>query len=194
MALLPPQVPKLPEGYISRDAAVDDIKRFLRVEDRLSDIAESHTIVAVGMGGSGKSVTAAAVVRDMEIRTMFDKICFVPVGQQPVIRDLYRQLHVQLCEGKHLDPSLVDDDACFQALRRACQGHSILLVMDDAWAKSHVEMLDCVDPASNSCVVVTSRVSGIAVGAPEVQIGRSPPVGKVGAREYLPKKGTNHMN
>ena len=98
-----------------------------------------------------------------------------------MIRDLYRQLHVQLCEGQHLDPSLVDDDACFQALRRACQGHSILLVMDDAWAKSHVEMLDCVDPASNSCVVVTSRVSGIAVGAPEVQIGRSPPVGKVGA-------------
>ena len=119
------------------------------------------------MGGSGKSVTAAAVVRDTEVRTMFEKICFVSVGQQPVIHNLYRQLHIQLCEGKHLDPSLVDDDACFQALRRACQGHSILLVMDDAWAKSHVEMLDCVDPAS-SCVVVTSRVSGIAVGAPEV--------------------------
>ena len=121
------------------------------------------------------SVTAAAVVRDTEVRTMFDKICFVSVGQQPVIHVLYRQLHIQLCEGKHLDPSLVDDDACFQALRRACQGHSILLVMDDAWAKSHVEMLDCVDPASNSCVVVTSRVSGIAVGAPEVQLGSLPP-------------------
>ena len=50
-----------------------------------------------------------------------------------------------------------------------------VLVMDDAWAKSHVEMLDCVDPASNSCVVVTSRVSGIAVGAPEVQLGSLPP-------------------
>ena len=173
LALLPPQVPKLPEGYISRDAAVDDIKRFLRVEDRPSDIAESHIIVAVGMGGSGKSVTAAAVVRDMEIRTMFDKICFVPVGQQPVVRDLYRQLHLQLCEGKPLDPSLVDDDACFHALQQACLGRSILLVLDDAWDKSHVEMFDCVDPASKSCVLVTARMSGIAVGAPEVQLGRT---------------------
>ena len=105
---------------------------------------------------------------------MFDKICFLPLGQQPVVRDLSRQLHVQLCEGKPLDPSLVDDDACFHALQRACLDRSILLVLDDAWEKSHVEMLDCVDPASNSCVVVTSRVSGIAVGAPEVQLGLLP--------------------
>ena len=124
------------------------------------------------MGGSGKSVTAAAVVRDMEIRTMFDKICFVPVGQQPVVRDLYRQLHLQLCEGKPLDPSLVDDDACFHALQRAGLGRSILLVLDDAWDRSHVEMSDCVDPASQSRVLVTSRMSGIAVGAPEVQLGQ----------------------
>ena len=100
---------------------------------------------------------------------MFDKICFLPVGQQPVVRDLYRLLHLQLCEGKPLDPALVDNEACFHAIQRACLGRSILLVLDDAWDKSHLEMLDCVDLASNSCVVVTSRVTGIAVGAPEVQ-------------------------
>ena len=49
----------------------------------------------------------------------------------------------------------------------------VLLVLDDAWDKSHVEMFDCVDAASNSCVLVTSRVSGIVVGAPEVQLGRN---------------------
>jgi len=124
------------------------------------------------MGGSGKSVTAAAVLRDREVRTMFDKICFLPLGQQPVVRDLYRQLHAQLCEGKPLDPSLVDDDACFHALQRACLDRSILLVLDDAWDKSHVEMFDCVDPASTSRVLVTSRMSGIVVAAPEVPLGR----------------------
>ena len=124
------------------------------------------------MGGSGKSVTAAAVVRDTQVRTMFDKICFVPPGQQPVVRDIYRQLHVQLCEGQPLDPSLVDDDACFHALQQACLGRSILLVLDDAWDKSHVEMFDCVDPASTSRVFVTSRMSGIVVAAPEVPLGR----------------------
>ena len=126
------------------------------------------------MGGSGKSVTAAAVVRDREVRTMFDKICFLPVGQQPVVRDLYRQLHLQLCEGK----PLVDNDACFHALQRACLGQSILLVLDDVWDKNHVEILDCVDPESTSHVLVTSRVSGVAVGAPEVQLGRSSTLGK----------------
>ena len=172
IALLPPQVPKLPEGYISRDAAVHDIIRFLLFDERTPTSA-THIIVAVGMGGSGKSVTAAAVLRDREVRTMFDKICFVLLGQQPVVRDLYRQLHVQLCEGKPLDPSLVDDDACFHALQQACLGRSILLVLDDAWDKSHVEMFDCVDPASKSSVLVTARMSGIAVGAPEVQLGRT---------------------
>ena len=109
---------------------------------------------------------------------MFDKICFVPVGQQPAVRDLYRQLHVQLCEGKPLDPSLVDDDACFHALQRACLDRSILLVLDDAWEKSHVEMFDCVDPDSKSCVLVTSRMRGIVVAAPEVPLGR--PSGNIG--------------
>ena len=51
LALLPPQVPKLPEGYISHDAAVEDITRFLRAEERPLNSAESHIIVAVGMGG-----------------------------------------------------------------------------------------------------------------------------------------------
>ena len=64
-------------------------------------------------------MTAAAVLRDGEVRTMFDKICFVPLGQQPVVRDLYRQLLVQLCEGFPLVSWLVDDDACFHALLRA---------------------------------------------------------------------------
>ena len=38
--------------------------------------------------------------------------------------------------------------------------------------KSHVEMFDCVDPASTSRVLVTSRMSGIVVAAPEVPLGR----------------------
>ena len=112
---------------------------------------------------------------------VFDKICFLSVGQQPVVRDLYRLLHLQLCEGKPLDPALVDNEACFHALQRACLGQSILLVLDDVWDKNHVEILDCVDPASKSYVLVTSRVSGVAVGAPEVQLGRSPTLGKVRA-------------
>ena len=58
-------------------------------EERASGNAENHIIVAVGMGGSGKSVTAAAVVRDKEVRAMFDKICFIAVGQEPQIRDLH---------------------------------------------------------------------------------------------------------
>ena len=49
LALLPPQVPKLPEGYISRDAVVEEITNFLRGEDRPPNSAESHIIVAVGM-------------------------------------------------------------------------------------------------------------------------------------------------
>ena len=40
------------------------------------------------MGGSGKSVTAAAVVRDSDVREMFRKVCYIPVGQEPKIRGI----------------------------------------------------------------------------------------------------------
>jgi hypothetical protein len=82
-------------------------------------------VVAFVMGGSGKSVTAAAVARDKEVRTRFEKICFIPVGQAPQMRELHRMLHVQLCDGNNLDSSLMDDDACFHVLHVACQGKSV---------------------------------------------------------------------
>ena len=57
VALLPPQVPKLPTGYRARDGIVEDIKCFLRGRDQ--NASQPRTLVAVGMGGSGKSVFCA---------------------------------------------------------------------------------------------------------------------------------------
>ena len=94
VALLPPQVPKLPTGYRARDGIVEDIKCFLRGRDQ--NASQPRTLVAVGMGGSGKSVTAAAVVRDSDVREMFRKVCYIPVGQEPTVQGSSMYVFVEI--------------------------------------------------------------------------------------------------
>ena len=48
------------------------------------------------MGGVGKTTMAAALVNDDEVRTAFEKICWVSVGQAPDTAVLQQTLHIQL--------------------------------------------------------------------------------------------------
>ena len=57
---------------------------------------KSNATVAVGMGGVGKSVSASLFVRDATVRSSFEKICWVSVGQEPDTAALQQVLHMQL--------------------------------------------------------------------------------------------------
>ena len=54
-------IPSLPSHHIKRAQVVDKIK------ENLSQLAQDHFLVLHGMGGCGKSVLAAEVVRDPKI-------------------------------------------------------------------------------------------------------------------------------
>jgi hypothetical protein len=120
LAPLPLEVPKLPTVYSAREDVIEAIKGLLLSQTAGLDAhgADCPFVVAHGMGGTGKTVTAAAVAHSRELRTAFEKICFVSLGQEASIRDLQRSLHVQLC-GTTLDPSMTDSRACFSALQDA---------------------------------------------------------------------------
>ena len=55
-----------------------------------------NATAAAGMGGVGKTMMAAALVRDEEVLAAFQKICWVSVGQEPDMLALQNTLHYQL--------------------------------------------------------------------------------------------------
>ena len=98
--VLPPEVPDLPRGYLVREAIIGSIRALL----------DDHGVVSVqGMGGSGKTVTAAAVTFDRSLTSRFDAVVFLPFGQNPVLRDLQKTMHFQLTK-KNLDAGLSSDE------------------------------------------------------------------------------------
>ena len=53
-------------------------------------------------GGLGKTTIAAALVRDTEVRRHYDRVAFIPAGQEPAVLELQRSGYSQLV-GKQLE-------------------------------------------------------------------------------------------
>ena len=86
-------VPTLPPHYLAqrdrllelRDALLIDLQRPVVVTGAAARVGVQ------GMGGIGKSVLAAALARDLEVRRVFqDGIFWIGVGQQPDLVELQR--------------------------------------------------------------------------------------------------------
>ena len=94
-----------------------------------------------GMGGIGKTVTGAAIVRDSRVRAHFDGIVWLPLGQTPMIAKLQNLCHMQ-CTGKELSAELSSEEKK-QALQQVMAGKKILLCLDDLWEEVHeTELLE----------------------------------------------------
>lgn len=79
-------VPELPPNFLPRPEALDALKaRVLTAETRPVGVTGAARHVGVhGMGGLGKSVLAAALARDEELRQAFpDGIFWIILGQTP---------------------------------------------------------------------------------------------------------------
>ena len=124
------------------------------------------------MGGVGKTLTAAALVRDEEVRSSFEKICWVSLGQEPDTPSLQQTLHIQLVGRPLSEAARTDERVALEALKEAAAGVSVLLVLDDVWEEGHTNPLNLVDGApAGSAVVVTTRMRSLLAGATEVQCG-----------------------
>ena len=72
---------------------------------------------------------AVKVVNDDEVRSEFEKILWVSVGQEPDVRELLGSLMKQVNK-QTLMPDLSDKDA-FVEVKEATKGLRCLLVLDD---------------------------------------------------------------
>ena len=184
LAILPPEVPNLPETAVSRPEIAALKQLVLEAGGGLAatvtartpgTAAGSRTAAAAGMGGVGKTMTAAALARDEEVREAFDKICWVSIGQEPDQPALQQTLHIQLTKRPLSDAGRADERVALEELKDAAKKAAVLLVLDDVWAAAAASPLNFVDgsgsSARQSVVVVTTRVRSLFDGAAEVQCG-----------------------
>jgi len=156
-------VPELPPHYVYRVEAAG-------VTDAL--ITGPLRIVGLhGMGGTGKSVVAAAVGRDERVRLNFsDGIIWVTVGQQPdelTIRS--RQAYVAEALG---DPprDFGDYEQGRARLSALLQNKRCLLILDDIWRAKDIDAFGAPGPGCRILITTRDRALITNVGATELDV------------------------
>ncbi|MCP4547148.1 MAG: TIR domain-containing protein [bacterium] len=154
-------VPKLPPHYIERPEYLEPLKRAVlqQAVDKLG-ITGSGTVGVQGMGGIGKTVMAAALARDEDVRGAFpDGVLWVTVGQQPDVVALQRELARR---AGHPEPFFASIHEGKRELQRLFEGRRILLVADDVWTAETSAAFDMV--SGEGRLVITTRNSEVVVG------------------------------
>ena len=149
---IPFQVPPVPSYFVPRPQYADRVRNHLLCED--ADQPGTLVVSAIhGLGGIGKSVLAAAIAHEPEIRDRFpDGILWITLGQQPdllvALGDWIRSLG-----DRDYKPTTVQ--AASSYLRSLLVDKTMLLVVDDLWDSAHFEPFRL---AGKGCrVLVTTR-------------------------------------
>lgn len=125
-------VPSLPPHFLGRPELLRRVKDALLV-DLQKPVVITGTAARVGMqgmGGIGKSVLAAALARNREIRYSYpDGVLWVAVGQQPDMLKLQRDVACHL--GGRDDFKSVEQG--MGVLSQLLAQKAVLLVLDDVW-------------------------------------------------------------
>ena len=149
--------PPLPRHYVHRPEHFEQVKATL-----LSESPPGTLVISAiyGMGGIGKSVLAAALAQNDEIKRRFpDGVLWVTLGQQ---LDMLSMVHQWIWELGDYDYKPTTLDAASLHLRTLLADQQALLVVDDVWKPEHVEPFRI--GGAGCCVLVTTRQTQI-VGA-----------------------------
>lgn len=145
-------VPKLPSHFLPRPDKIKILKKLLVQPDQ----AATNRIVGIcGMGGSGKSVLAAELARDKEIRRAFlDGIVWITLGQSPAIVQLQGDVFTAL-KGKQPEQEFVTEVRGKEQLREFFDEEACLLIVDDIWEVKYAEAFNVL--GKRSCLLITTR-------------------------------------
>lgn len=155
-------VPQLPPHYLQRNVVTNKLKkRLLSGESAKFSISGTATRIGIqGMGGIGKTIVAAAIAQDADIRKKFSSgIVWVEVGKNPAIVDLQSQI----CDVFEDNPPSINNKRQGKShLSKLLTDKSCLLILDDVWATRDVSAFDAI--GSNSKLLVTTRNENVIKG------------------------------
>jgi len=155
-------VPALPAGYQPRPGDLAELRQRVRASADVGLVGRQRASGLHGQGGVGKSVLAAALCHDAEVRSWFpDGICWVSVGESAELTGVQRQL------ARHLDVELEPTNllAGLGELRQALRGRRCLVVVDDVWSIAAAEAFGATSEEGR--VLYTTRDPSVlaAIGA-----------------------------
>ncbi|XP_039836652.1 putative disease resistance protein At1g50180 isoform X2 [Panicum virgatum] len=149
----------------------DELISLLSLEDDVDLRDKKMKVVSVvGFGGLGKTTLAKAVYD--HIKSPFERSAFVPVGRNPDVKKVLRDILIDLDKGKYAnsDFMVLDEKQLMDELKEFVKEKRCFIVIDDIWDKESWNLIRCALQDSNcgSRVVVTTRISEVAAHADEV--------------------------
>lgn len=163
-------VPPLPSYYMERDEHVGKIKDLLLGGSKNVGITGvSHVVGLQGMGGIGKSILAAVVAHDNQIRDEFpDGIIWASLGQNPTIVEVQSDILKNFDEFMDTPTSPKHG---LSLLESKFRNKKILLILDDVWDADIINKYFNIS-FEESCLLITTRNSQIltSIDAEECKI------------------------
>ena len=167
--------PELPPNHVVRPELLGRLRAAL-----LDGAVGGPRLVGVwGMGGGGKSVLAAALVRDPAVRRRFPDVAWVrleppagdPAARRGVLAQRQQELAAKLTPTGHVAGEVTDVEQGRNRLAELLRDRAFLLVIDNVWTADDVYAFsDVLDP--RGALLVTTRNAGLvhAMGAAEVEV------------------------
>ncbi len=159
-------VPTLPDNFLSRPEELVALKQKVLGQSQQAVAVTGKAVgggnVSIqGMGGTGKSVLATALVRDEEVRCAYPEGLFwVSLGQMPNLLALQANLATDLGDVK---PSFTDTNDGKAALGRLLKDKRCLVVLDDVWDLAHYNA--AFDALGEQCqLLLTTRDTVLPIG------------------------------
>lgn len=164
-------VPNLPLNFLPRLDEFKAIKTAVLVSTNqsIAVTGTAHRVGVQGMGGIGKSVLAAAIARDEEVRRAFpDGVLWVTLGQTLMLTSWQSHLAEVLGAGQR---TFTDVQLGKAFLGELLADKACLLILDDVWQAKHAAAFDALGQRCK--ILLTTRDSGLitALGAVECQLG-----------------------
>jgi hypothetical protein len=162
-------VTELPTHYLPREEDLAGLKMKLLAGVASVAITGQRQAVGVqGMGGIGKTVLAAALAHDSEVRKAFPEgIYWLTIGQNPNLLELQNQLSRQLTGSKQ---TLTTEQEAKDALRDALEGRRILVVIDDAWEARDANAFSINAPPARLLITTRNQEVLVRLGAEEYRV------------------------
>ena len=154
-------VPSLPPHFLGRPELMRRVRDALLVDLQKPQVITSADakVGMQGMGGIGKSVLAAALARNREVRQSYpDGIIWISCGQKLTRDDLLARLR-DVAKDLGGDTAFESIPQGQGVLRELLQAKAVLLVLDDVWQSSDAQTFDVIGPRCR--MLVTTRDAGI---------------------------------
>jgi len=156
-------VPELPLNYLPRTRDLEAIKEALLHHDQegFENTGSSTKLVLLGMSGIGKSVMAAAVARDKDIRSKFqDGVYWLQLGFDPKITRRQSDLAEFLGDGPR---TFEDSQQGSYRLKKLLAKKACLIILDNVWHANDIKAFADVGP--RCMMLITTQDASIISAA-----------------------------